>query len=479
MMLALCVTAGRYGYHRDELYFIQAGAHPALGYPDQPLLAPILARVTDLIAPGSLLVLRAPSAIACGVTTVVTGLIAREAGGDRQAQLIAAACWAVSLACLAAGHIIATATYDICFTAIASLVIARLLRTGDDRLWLPAGAVVGFGLLNKSLIAILIAVILVSIAAVGPRAVLRSRWLIAGAGVAVLGGLPYGIWQLAHGLPQLALARSIAQSGTEGGRGGFIPFQLFLIGPLLTPIWIAGLVALIRNPRLRKLRAFAVAYLVLIPVFIITGGKAYYIAGMYPTLVAAGSVATAAWLRRRDGVRRRMRAGALITALGVTAALSVVIGLDVLPVRDLQGSAVFKINPDSGETVGWPRFTSTVAGVYREIPRPDRAHATIFASNYGEAGAIAMFGPRFGLPYPYSAHNGWWFWGPPPNSDRTVVVIGVDRSRVGVHFTGCRLRARINDGVGLNNQEQGAPVWLCTNEVKPWSEIWRSLRQYD
>ena len=148
MMLALCVTAGRYGYHRDELYFIQAGAHPALGYPDQPLLAPFLARAADLIAPGSLLVLRAPSAIACGVTTVVTGLIAREAGGDRRAQLIAAGCWAASLTCLAAGHIIATATYDICFTAIASLVIARLLRTGDDRLWVAAGAVVGFGLLN-------------------------------------------------------------------------------------------------------------------------------------------------------------------------------------------------------------------------------------------------------------------------------------------------------------------------------------------
>jgi len=479
MMLALCVTSGRYGYHRDELYFVSAGAHPAWGYPDQPLMAPLLARAADLLAHGSLLVLRAPSTIACGATTVVTGLLAREAGGARRAQLLAAACWAVSLTCLAAGHIVATATYDICFTAIVSLLIARLLRTGDDHLWLAAGAVVGIGFLNKTLIGVVVAVVLISIAAVGPREVLRSRWLIAGAGLAILGALPYGIWQLTHGLPQLALARSIAQSGTEGGRGGFIPFQLFLIGPLLAPVWIAGLVALIRNRRFQTLRAFAVAYFVLIPVFIVTGGKAYYIAGLYPVLVGVGAVVTNAWLDRRAGVRRTIRAGLVVVAIGLTGALSAVIGLDLLPVRDLQGSSVFKINPDSGETVGWPRFTDTVAGVFREVPTAQRSHTAIFTSNYGEAGAIAMFGPRLGLPYPHSGHNGWWWWGPPPNIDKTVVVVGLDRARVNVHFTGCRLGGRINDGVGLNNQEQGSPVWLCTNEVKPWSQIWRSLRQYD
>ena len=182
MLVALVVTGSRYGYHRDELYFIAAGAHPAWGYPDQPLMAPLLARLADLIDPHSVLVLRIPSILTCAVTTVVTGLIAREAGGNRGAQALAAACWAASAICLATGHIVATATYDICFTAIFSLVMVRLLRTGDDRLWLAAGAIVGIGLLNKSLIGAVVVVFLIALVAVGPREVLRSRWVWPGPG---------------------------------------------------------------------------------------------------------------------------------------------------------------------------------------------------------------------------------------------------------------------------------------------------------
>jgi hypothetical protein len=132
-MLALALTSGRYGYHRDELYFIAAGAHPAFGYPDQPLLAPLLARAMDLLAPDSLLVLRAPAILACGLTIVTTGLLARELGGDRRAQALAGTCWAAGAVCLVTGHFLTTTTYDVCATAVVSLLIARVLRTGDDR----------------------------------------------------------------------------------------------------------------------------------------------------------------------------------------------------------------------------------------------------------------------------------------------------------------------------------------------------------
>ena len=138
-MLALVLTSGRYGYHRDELYFIAAGAHPAWGYPDQPLLVPLLARAMDLLAPGSLLVLRAPAILACGVTTVTTGLLAREFGGGRRAQWLSAACWASGAVCLVTGHFLTTTTYDVCATAVVALLIARVRRTGDERWWLPAG----------------------------------------------------------------------------------------------------------------------------------------------------------------------------------------------------------------------------------------------------------------------------------------------------------------------------------------------------
>jgi hypothetical protein len=473
-MLALALTSGRYGYHRDELYFIAAGAHPAFGYPDQPLLAPLLARAMDLLAPGSLLVLRAPAILACGVTTVTTGLLARELGGDRRAQALAAACWAVGAVCLVTGHFVTTTTYDVAATAVVSLLIARVLRTGDDRWWLPAGAVLAIALLNKSLIGVVIAVVIAALAILGPRELLRSRWLVAGAVLAVLGALPYGLWQLAHGLPQSQLAASIARSGAEGGRAGFIPFQLILIGPLLAPIWITGLLELLRNEALRALRCFAAAYLVLMPVFIVTGGKAYYMSGLYPILLAAGAVPAVRWLAQHRG-----RTVLLTGAVTLTAAISAVIGLDVLPVRDLRGSVVLKLNPDAGETVGWPRFTDTIAAVYRSLPASTRARTAIFTHNYGEAGAIAHYGPALGLPYPYSGHNGWALWGPPPNNDTTALLVGIDPQQAQSDFTGCRLRARLNNGQGLDNQEQNGPVLVCTGERRPWSALWPTLRHYD
>ena len=476
VMLALALTSGRYGYHRDELYFIAAGEHPAWGYPDQPLLTPLLANAMQQLVPGSLLVLRLPAILMGGLTTVVSGLLAREFGGGPRAQLLAAASWGVGAVCLVTGHFLTTTTGDVCATAVVSLLIARLLRTGDLRLWLPAGLVLGVGLLNKSLIAAVVALVVLFIALLGPRRALRSRWLIAGAALAVLGGLPYGLWQLAHGLPQEALARSIENQGAEGGRAGVIPFELVLIGPLLTPLWVAGLLALLREPRLRAQRCFGAAYLTLIPLLILSGGKSYYLAGLLPVLLAAGAVGGERWLERRHS---RIRLAALTAAILGTAAINAVVGLAVLPVDELQGSVVMALNPDSGEMVGWPRFTDTVAAVYHSLPAGERQHAVIFTSNYGEAGAIAHFGPARGLPYPYSGHNGWSFWGPPAAAETAVVAVGLDRREAREYFTGCALRARLNDGVGLDNQEQGEPIWACTGEREPWARLWPRLRHYD
>ncbi len=474
VMLALAVTSGRYGYHRDELYFIAAGSHPALGYPDQPTLTPLLARAMDLLAPGSLLVLRAPAILASGLTTVLTGLLAREAGGAGRAQVVAASCWAAGAICLVTGHFLTTTTYDVCLTAAVSLMIARVLRSGDPRWWLPAGLLLGVALLNKSLVGVVVIGVLGCLALFGPREMLRSRWLLAGAALAVLGALPYGVWQAEHGFPQRALARAIASDGAEGGRAGFIPFQLLLIGPLLVPVWATGLLNLLRNPAQRALRCFAIAYLAFIPIFIVSGGKAYYIAGLYPLLLGVGSIRIDEWL-----ARCRIRSVAFAGAATATAAISAVIGLCLLPVNDLQGSVVIALNPDAGEMVGWPHFTETVANVYDSIPASRRGNAVIFTGNYGEAGAIAHFGPAHGLPYPYSGHNGWALWGPPPNSRTTAVLVGIGEAQARRDFTGCRLRARIDDGYGLENNEQHEPVWLCAGEVRPWSLLWPVLRHYD
>jgi 4-amino-4-deoxy-L-arabinose transferase-like glycosyltransferase len=287
----LLAVSGRYGYDRDELYFLQAGRHLAWGYPDQPPAVPLLARGMSLIAAGSVVVLRVPSLLAAAGIVVLTGVIARELGGGRAEQGLAASCAAVSAVLLATCHLLSTSAFDLlAWTALCALLVRPLLG-GDPRLWVAAGGVAGVGLLANPLVATLGIGVLAGVVLAGPREVLRDRWLWAGAVLAGLIASPYLAWQAGHSWPQLAMSRAIAagSSGTSTPRALFLPFQLVLVSPVLVPVWVAGLRRLFRDPALRRLRCLGWAYPVLAALFVITGGKPYYLAGLYPLLLAAGA----------------------------------------------------------------------------------------------------------------------------------------------------------------------------------------------
>lgn len=257
----LVAVSGRYGYHRDELYFIAAGARPDFGYIDQPPLVPLLAWAVDTVSGGSLVALRLPSAVAAALVVLVTGLAAREFGAGRAGQLIAAASMAVSALLLAVGHMLSTATFDLLAWAVVTWLVARALR-GDRRAWLWAGLAAGAGLQAKSLIVFLLAALAVALLLCGPRSALPAPQLWLGAAVALALWAPNLWWQAANGWPQLQLSSAIAEgsSGTSEPRWLFLPFQLVLLGPMLVPVWGAGLVALARDPRWR---VFPAAYALL------------------------------------------------------------------------------------------------------------------------------------------------------------------------------------------------------------------------
>jgi hypothetical protein len=336
-------------------------------------------------------------------------------------------------------------------------------------LWLAAGCVAGLALLNKSLIVFLVAALGVGLLICGPRRVLRSRWLWGGLAIALAAWSPWLLWQAAHGWPQLEVSASIAQGGSTSSqpRWALLPFQFLLVSPVLAPVWIAGLVALVRSPRLRRFRLFAVAWLVLVLAFLATGGKPYYLAGMFPVLLAAGALEVDAWLDR--GAIRRRRA-TLVAAIALSAVVSAVIALPILPVQ--QVGPIVGVNPDVGETIGWPDFARTVASVYRSA----HGATVIFTSNYGEAGAIDRYGPELGLPPAYSGHNGFAEWGPPPDLPGDVVVVGLDPLALRDEFQGCRLAASVADAAGIDNDERGTPIDLCAHPRRPWSLAWSSLR---
>jgi 4-amino-4-deoxy-L-arabinose transferase-like glycosyltransferase len=465
--LLLLAVAGRYGYHRDELYFLRAGRELAFGYVDQPPLTPALAALMDTLLPGSLVALRLPSALAAAGVVLLTGLLAREFGGGRAAQLLAGAGMAVSAVLLAVGHLLSTTTFDLLGWAALCWLLVRALRDGGP-VWLAAGAVTGVALENKLSPAFLIGAVVVAVLAVGPRSALRSSWPWLGGLLALALWAPNLIWQATHGWPQLELARAIAagSSGTSEPWYLFVPFQLVLISPLLVPVWAVGWWRLWRDPALATWRSFAVAYAVLAAFFLLTGGKPYYLGGLYPVLLAAGAGPVAAW------ALRRRRITVLGAALAVSLAINGVLMLPLVPVGRLANTPIVDVNYDAGEQVGWPRFAATVDRARRDLLDTP---LVVLTRNYGEAGAIDRYAPD--LSPAYSGHNSYWTWGPPPEDVTTAVAIGLSEGELRQWFGTVRPAARIDNGVQLDNDEQGVQVWVATHRLVPWSEIWPQLRR--
>jgi hypothetical protein len=316
--------------------------------------------------------------------------------------------------------------------------------------------------------------VVTGLAIAGPRRPLRSGWLYAGGLIALLMWLPYLLWQARHGWPELVISRSIATggSGTSAPRWQLLPQQLVLVSPYLAPVWVTGLVRLLRRLALRWCRALGVAYLVLVAVFLITGGKPYYLAGMFPLLLAAGAQPVIEWARRGRSQLRRALAGAAV----VLSLTSLPIVLPIVPVGSVRHTPIVALNYDAGETIGWPAYVREIGAVYATVPPAQRASTIVLASNYGEAGAVDRFGRADGLPAAYGVHNGFWYWGPPPASATAAVAVGFDHGTLARVCGTLRLAGHLDNHVGVADDEQGAPVWVCSALRAPWPVLWPSLR---
>ncbi len=473
MALAAVLTAlsGRYGFHRDELYFLVAADHLAWGYVDQPPLTPLLVHISTGIFGSTPMGVRVLSTITSALTVVVVALIAREFGADRRAQTLAAGCAAVSGFLMGVGHLASTATYDLLFWMVIALLAIKLLRTGDGRWWVALGLAVGVALQNKYLVVLPLGALLIAVLITGPRAVLRSWWLPVGVVVAGLIAAPNLLWQASHDWPQLTVASGISEDDGTENRIMFIPLQVLQLSPFLVPVWVAGFLHLWRSPALRWARPVALTYPVLCVVVLALGGKSYYALPLLLVLVAAGCQPTVDWARtatRRTG---------LAVGLVLTALTSALFTLPILPVSAV--NLVIPVNKEQGEQIGWPELTASVAKAWQQIPGAQRARAVIFAGNYGEAGALTKYGPAFGLPAPYSGHMSFYDWRRPADmQDGPVLLVEQERSpRYESHFTNCTQIATVDD-LEVTNEEQNTALVLCTGTVTPWSQLWANLRRY-
>ena len=478
---------GRYGFFRDELYFIVCGDRPDWGYVDQPAIVPLLASWSHDIFGASVWGFRLLPALVTTATVGLTAELAWLAGGSRFAQWLGGLCVLLGPIFLLQGVLFSTDLFQALTWLGLGWVLVRLEQTGDERWWLAFGAIAGFSLNTKYLLAFYLVALAVGLLATPRRKSLLHPWVYLGALLAVLMLLPNMLWQQAHGWPFLELGEAGANGkNIQMSLPDYFVQQLVLTGPLASIVWICGLWAGAVRPKLAVARAVPLAWLILLLVFDSSHGKAYYLCPIYPTLLAFGSVRIEQW------AANTMARGVALASVAVSGVLTAPFFLPILPVAAfIRYQKTVGFMPSAGEhqnigslpqfyadMFGWRQMAERVAAVYRSLPPQERARAVFYGENYGEAAAIDVFGRPLGLPPAISGHNSYYLWGPRGHDGSVMIIIGGSTKHYAEVFRSFVVAGR-TDAPYAMPYENGQPIYVLRDLKVPLQEFWPSVKHYE
>lgn len=480
-IIPLFLTNGELGWHRDELDVLDNARYLDWGYVSYPPFAPFVARVALTLFGPSLLGVRFFSTLAMALAIVLAGLIARELGGGRLAQVTAAVATAISPIALLGGALFGYSPLDVVWWVLLAYLMVRLLKSNNPRWWLAIGAVIGIGMMTKYTIAFLVAGIIAGVLLTHARRFLFSPWLWAGAALAFLIILPNLIWQIQHDFITRDFLTFIHARDIRIGRTeGFLVEQFVFSANMVTiPIWVAGLFFYLFSRQGKTFRALAWMFIVPFGLFYVTQGRSYYLAADYPMLLAAGAVLVEQGFRRLPRVGARLAQGLMWTVFAASGIAFAAIALPIAPIHSPLWDTASDINGELEEMVGWPELVEKVAGIYASLPAEEKPTTVIFTGNYGEAGAINLLGRPYGLPRAISGVNTYWLRGygdPPP---QTVITLGIDGGTAYRLFETCNYAGPVANKYSVFNEEMRGPgIYLCRTPRAPWSELWTRLLSF-
>jgi hypothetical protein len=483
------LVAGNYGYFRDELYYLAAGRHLAFGYVDFPLMMGLLAALIEHTAGTSLVALHVIPAVASALLVFVTGLMARELGGDRFEQFLAALASLVAATFLATGSLFSMDVLDQLWWALGAYVLILALGRDGPRLWLFFGLIAGVALLTKLTFLFFGFAVVAGVLLTPYRRHFHTRWPWLGGAVAMLFLLPYILWNRAHGWPTLEFWAHY------GGRGGgplaFLSSQLIAMNPLTDPLSLLGLYFYLRARAGAPYRALGYAFVVLFVLLTLLHSKAYFLAPAYPLLFAGGAVV----LGQAKGRGAALLRPAYAAILGVSGLLLIPLAMPVLSpaafarvYAHVAGTGNASVGQQTqsvfpqylGDRFGWDTMTATVAGVYAALPAFERASACIYTANYGEASALSLFGPQYGLPPAISSHNNYDLWGPGRCSGAVLILVGDPReTRPLARDYASVAQAATITCTPCMPAEDNLPVLVATQPKLSLAALWGRLKHYD
>ena len=530
-------TGARYGFDRDELMLLEDARHLAWGYVAYPPMTAFFGRVALELFGASLVGFRFFAAVVQAAALVLTGLMAKEMGGGRWAQVVAALAGVPF--CLGAGALMQYISFDYVCWVLVAFGVVRLLRGGEGWWWVVIGAGIGLGMMAKYTMAFLAVGVVAGLLLTDLRRHLRSRWPWIGAGLALVIVSPNLIWQMRRNFVSMEFLRFLhARDVGTGVTDWFLAGQLKLT-LLAFPLAVAGLWFCFFSSRGKRYKALGWMYAVPLVLFLVMRGRDYYLAPAYPMLYAAGAVWLEKWLvnpekavassgdfrdtasspsrrktneagpprgeeesdgkpplarpRRQGGGeagrasgpqlgdrKARMVRGAIWVALAVDVLIAGAVALPLAPVNSAWWRFAARVDVVFPEEIGWPEFVETVAQVRDRLPASERERLGILAGNYGEVGALNLYGEKYGLPRAISGVNSSWERGYGSPVPETLIVVGFPRDFLQRRFRSCELAGRTWNRYGVANEEtvEDPDIFVCRGLRESWEAFWKEVRSF-
>lgn len=493
--LAQILTANRYGYFRDELYYVDCARHLGWGYVDHPPLIALLTSLELHIGGSSLYSLRFLPAIAAGLTVWLAGKMSRALGATVFGQALAALCVLLAPGYLALFHLSTMNAFEPLFWTSCAYIVLRLVQTGNQKLWLWFGVLSGIGILNKWSMLLVGGGVFVGLVLTAARAALKQKWAWLGLAIAMLIWLPNVIWNVQHHWPFLELMHNVRHSGRDVTHGliGFLVDQSVFMGIFSAPIWMAGAWWLFfGRDRLTgtfgRYRILGWVWLFLLVFFIVAGGKSYYLWPIYPTLYAAGSVIAEEWSAAHANWLRPVYVGLMVVAAAVLlpiflpvlspAALTAYQQKLHLSMPQVEHQRNGPLNQQLyADMFGWDEMARETARAYYALPPQIRAKTAITGRGFGEAGAIDFFGPRYGLPAAISGHQTYWFWGPRGYTGESLLMLGERERRVHELCHNVDVVGHVSHP--LSREDEHFDIYWCHPLRWDLHEIWPQAHHFD
>jgi len=483
------LTASRYGPFRDELYYVACSEHLGAGYVDHPPLIAFVTWFSRHAFGDSLFALRLLPAVAGAGLVVLTGALAKEMGGGRFAQALAALALLFVPYYLIFQHWMTMNAFEPLIWTACAWCVVRAINAGNPRFWLLFGVLAGVGLENKYSIAFFLVGIVVGLLSTSARHFIGSRWFWMGVTSSIAIFTPNLIWLIRHDFPFLELMHNVRMSGRDVMRPplAFLADQAMVHNPLLFPLWAGGLLWLLADPRGRRYRVLGITFLFVFAALMLLKGKNYYVSPVYPMVLAAGSVALEAVTR---GPWRSARWAYVACTVGFSLIILPIM-VPILPAASYVSYQRFLSYPPPqfehqptgalpqyfADEFGWEEMAQKTAAAFNGLSQTDRAKAVIFANNYGDAAAIDFYGPRLGLPKAVCPHQSYWLWEPERASGDVILVLGSDGKGDREHFATVVPAGRVESA--YSRLDEHFTIWLCRDLKFDLRRNWATIKKWN